>query len=172
MSVYAQAVMSTADMLTGASVDAAYNAAYGTAYKAYQGMQNAANQKVAAEANIAAIRQDKINTNKTIQAQQINAEAQAKVLAAVTGTEGGSLDATIHQTKVNSSLAVSNTAQKMDQMIEDQLASVYSAQSTMLAIDSPQVQDIDPLTAAMSSLTGSITSGEVEDLMEQIGFGE
>ena len=166
MSIYAQALVSTADMMTGASVDAAYNAAYGTAYKAYQGMHNAASQKVAAEANIAAIRQDKVNTNKVIRMNQDQAEAQAKVLAAVSGTEGGSVDATIYQTEVNSSLAVQNTVARMDQQIENQLANVYSSQSTLLALDDPQFQDIDPITAAVGAVAGSITQQEIGQLME------
>jgi len=57
---YSAAILGVADLLTGASADAAYEAAYGKYYSAFKGMKNAANQRVAAEANIAAIRQDQI----------------------------------------------------------------------------------------------------------------
>lgn len=142
MSAYAQAFLGVADMLTGASKDAAYEAAYGTYYSAYQGMHNAANAKVAAEANIAAIKEDRINTDTVIAMQQDQAEAQAKVMAAVSGTEGQSVDATIYQTEVNSSVASSNNRKNAEQQIENQLASVYQSQSTMLAMDNPQVDNI------------------------------
>lgn len=136
---YAQAFLGVADMLTGASADAAYEAAYGTFYKSFQGMHNAANAKVAAEANIAAVRQDKINTDKVISMQQDQAEAKALVAAAVSGTEGGSVDSVIYQTEVNSSLAQANNRKNAEQQVENQLAQVYQSQSTMLALDNAQV---------------------------------
>ncbi len=157
MSIYATAIIGTVDMLTGASVDAAYNAAYGTAYQSYARMHNAANAKVAAEANIAAIKQDKINTDKVIAMQQDQAAAQKTVEAAASGTEGGSFDATIYQTQVQSAVAKDNTRKQAEQSIEQQLATVFNAQSTMLAVDDPQVADIDAFgntIAALSTFTG------------------
>lgn len=136
---YAQAFLGVADMLTGASADAAYEAAYGPYYKSFQGMHNAANAKVAAEANIAAIRQDKINTDMIISMQQDQAEAKALVAAAVTGAEGGSVDSVIYQTEVNSSLAKANARKTAEQQVENQLAQVYQSQSTLLALDDPNV---------------------------------
>ena len=133
---YAQAIIGIVDALTGASVDAAYEAAYGAYYSQYQNMHNAANAKVAAEANINAIRQDKVNTDTLIRQRQDQVEAQLKVAAAVSGTTGGSVEATINQSEINSSLAVRNNAQMTEQKIENQLTQIYTAQSTLLALDS------------------------------------
>lgn len=136
---YAQAMLGVVDLLSGASVDAAYEAAYGQYYTAYSNRLNAANAKVAAEANIAAITQNRINTDMVIAVNQDKAEAQAKVAAAVTGTSGGSVDSVIYQTEVNSSLAKSNNRKSAQSMVEQQLAQVYQSQSTMLAMDNVSV---------------------------------
>lgn len=158
---YAQAVLGVADMLTGASADAAYEAAYGSYYKSYQGMHNAANAKVAAEANIAAIRQDKINTDKVISMQQDQAEAKALVAAAVSGTEGGSVDSVVYQTEVNSSLAKSNNRKNAEQNIENQLAQVYQSQSTILALDNPQMTSVNTgLNVINSGVSFMSTDGD------------
>ena len=137
---YATAILGVMDFMSGASADAAYEAAYGTYYRAATNMLNAANSKVAAEANIAAITQDKINTDTVIEMNQDRAEAMAKLSAAVNGTSGGSVAATIQQTEFNSSVAQSNNRKTAQQNIENQLAGIYQAQSTLLAVDNPQVQ--------------------------------
>lgn len=172
MSAYAQAFLGVADMLTGASADAAYEAAYGQYYKSYQGMHNAANAKVAAEANISAIKQDRINTDKVIAMKQDEAEAQAKVMAAVTGTEGQSVDATIYQTEVNSSVAKQNNRMNAEQQIENQLSAVYQSQSTQLALDNPQVANVSTglnLTTSVAGMLGdSSYSGELMEGMDSL----
>lgn len=139
---YAQAILGVADLLSGASKRAAYEAAYGKVYASRTQMFNAANAKVAAEANIAAITQDKINTDLIIQMKQREAEAQAQVMAAVSGATGQSVDAVIYQTETNSSLAKRNNKKAMENNIEQQLASIYSSQSTMLAADNPQLDRV------------------------------
>jgi hypothetical protein len=169
MSIYAQAVMSTADALTGASADAAYDAAYGTVYKAATQMHNAAQRKVTAEANIAAIKQDNINSATIIGMNQDAAEAQAKVYAAATGTEGGSVNATIYQTEVSSTRAVQQSTKQANQQIENQLSNVYAAQSTLLAVDDPQLQQIDPIMSAVNAVAGNITKEEWGSAMEGAG---
>ena len=155
---YAAAITGGIDLMTGASADAAYEAAYGTFYSAFQGMHNAANQKAAAEANIGAIKQDRINTDMVIAMQQDQAEAAAKVSAAVSGVEGQSVNAVLHQTEVNSSVAQSNNRKNAEQQIENQLASIYQSQSTMLALDNPQVQDISMGRNLASSIAGIATT--------------
>ena len=137
--MYAQAFLGVADLLTGASKDAAYEAAYGTYYKSFAGMHNAANAKVAAEANIAAIQQDKINTDKVIAQQQDQAEARAIVAAATAGVSGDSLDSVIYQTEVNSSVAKQNTRKHTEQQIENQLSQIYQSQSTLLTLGETEV---------------------------------
>ncbi len=162
--------MGTVDMLSGASVDAAYNAAYGTAYQAYAQMHNASNAKVAAEANIAAIKQDKINTDKVIAMQQDQAAALKTVAAAASGTEGGSLDAALYQTQVQSTVAKDNSRKQAEQGIEQQLAAVFNAQSTLLAVDEPQFADIDAFgnaIAALSTMTAE-QFGEVSETFDKV----
>lgn len=170
MSAYAQAFIGVADVLTGASKDAAYEAAFGQYYKAYQGMHNAARARAAAEANISAIKQDRINTDKVIAMKQDEAEAQAKVMAAVTGTEGQSLDATIYQTEVNSSVAKQNNRMNAEQQIENQLSAVYQSQSTLLALDNPQVAQTSTSMNLATSIAGilgdSSYSGELMEGMD------
>lgn len=170
MSGYAQAVAGVADMLTGASADAAYEAAYGRYYTSHQQMLNAANQKIAAEANINAIRQDRINTDTVIAMQQDKAEAQAKVAAAVSGTEGQSVDDVIYQTEVESSVAKQNNKKNADQQIENQLSQMYQAQSTLLAVDDPQVVEpsmiLNIATAASNFIEDDTLRG---DMAESLG---
>ena len=176
---YAAAFMGVSDLLTGASKDAAYEAAYGKFYSAFQGMHNAANQKVAAEANISAIQQDRINTNIVIARHQDQAEAQAKVSAAVSGVEGQSVNDVIYQTEVSSSVAKSNNKKNAEQQIENQLSTVYQSTSTMLALDNASVSSPslarslatsaasmvglgDELMDGMSGLFGVESSGEAD----------
>lgn len=170
MSGYSMAILGVADALTGASVDAAYEAAYGTYYRSQTQMLNAANAKVAAEANISAIKQDKINTDTVINMRQDEAEAQAKVLAAVSGTTGQSVDATIYQTEVNSSLAKSNASREMDRQIENQKASIYASQSTMLAVDDPQINEtssgMDLVKMATGVMSDSSFMGQLSEGVE------
>lgn len=136
--LYAQAMVGVIDLMTGAGRDAAYEAAFGKFYNSYQGMHNAARQRVAAEANIAAVQQDRINTDTVIAMKQDQAQAAAKVAAAVSGVEGQSVDATIYQTEVNSSVAKANNTAYAEQQIENQLANIYQSQSTLLALDNTQ----------------------------------
>lgn len=151
--MYAQSIMGVVDLLVGVSADAAYDAAYGPYYQQAIGKHNAARAKVAAEANIAAITQDRINTDRVIAMQQDQAEARAKVAAAVSGTSGGSVDAVIHQTEVNSALATANNRKRAEQQIENQLAQVYQTQSTMLALNN--TRDSSP-SVGMAALSAGV----------------
>jgi len=164
MSGYAAAVIGVADLMTGASADAAYEAAYGQFYSAFVGMHNAANQRTAAEANIAAIQQDRINTNVVIAMKQDQAEAQAKVSAAVSGVEGQSVNDVLYQTEVNSSVAQSNNRKNAEQQIENQLATIYQSTSTMLALDNAQVSSPSIVMALANSAASMVGMGD--ELME------
>ncbi len=163
---YAAAFMGAADVLTGASADAAYEAAYGKFYTANMQMLNAANQRSAAEANIAALTQSRINTNTVISMQQDKAEAQAKVMAAVSGTEGQSVRDTIYQTETNSSVAKSNVAKATNQQIESQLAAIYQSTTSMLAVDNPPV---DEGNLFMAAAEGIATVMGDKELMGELG---
>jgi hypothetical protein len=161
---YAAAITGVADLMTGASADAAYDIAYGQYYSAFAGMHNAANQRSAAEANIAAIKQDRINTNVVIAMKQDQAEAQAKVAAAVSGVEGQSVNDVIYQTEVNSSVAQSNNRKNAEQQIENQLASIYQSTSTMLALDGTYVST--PSLAMSLGNSAAAMVGMGADLMD------
>jgi len=161
---YAAAITGVADLMTGASADAAYEAAYGQFYSAFAGMHNAANQRTAAEANISAIQQDRINTNVVIAMKQDQAEAQAKVSAAVSGVEGQSVNDVLYQTEVNSSVAQSNNRKNAEQQIENQLATVYQSTSTMLALDNPQVSSPSIAMSLANSAASMVGMGD--ELME------
>lgn len=163
---YAAAFVGVADVLTGASADAAYDAAYGKYYSAFAGMYNAANQRVAAEANIAAITQEKIHTNTVISMKQDQAEAKARVMAAVSGTEGQSVKDVIYQTELNSSVAQSNVARQTDQQIEQQLTAVYNSTSTMLSLDNVSV---DTPSIFQSMVGGVATVMSDKELMTDLG---
>jgi hypothetical protein len=159
--MYAQSIVGVIDLLSGAGADAAYEAAYGKSYSRFTGMYNAANQRVAAEANIAAITQDRINTDTVVAMKQDQAEAMAKVSAAVGGVEGQSVDSVIHQTKVNSSLASANNRKAAEQQIENQLATIYQSTSTMLALDGPSSKGTSPAMAggkALAQIMGNPTT--------------
>lgn len=164
---YSQAMLGVVDLMTGASADAAYEAAYGQYYSAFSQMHNAASQKVAAEANIAAIEQDRINTDKVIAMQQDQAEAQALVAAAVSGTEGQSVNDVLYQTEVNSSVASSNNRANAEQQVENQLAQIYQSQTILsgagnVSVNSPSIG----LSAATSAASFMISSGP--EMMEGI----
>ena len=150
---YAAAFAGVADLMTGASKDAAYEAAYGIYYQKAQGILNASNNKVAAEANIAAITQDKIRTDTVIGIQQDQAEAQAKVSAAVSGTEGQSLDQSIYQTEINSSVATANNRRKAEGQIEQQLSNIYASQIQLQNIDQVEFTQPDIITSVLQDLT-------------------
>lgn len=136
---YGQAIMGVINVLSNTAGKAAYEAAYGKFYQAAAGRLNAADARVAAEANIAAIVQDKINTNTIINIHQSQAEAQAKLAAAVGGVDGQSVNQVIHQTEVNSSLAKANNRRQVEQQLEQQLANVYQATSTASSLSEPLV---------------------------------
>ena len=160
MSVFQSAIMGSIDVLTGASAEAAYNAAYGTYSKAYGAMHAAANAKVAAEQNIYAAKQSQINSDKAVQMKQDQAEAMAEVSAAASGTEGLSVTQGINQTKTNAAFAEDMNRRKFEQEEETALAQVYGAQTTLLASDDPYVQEIDPWLNALNASVGSLSMGD------------
>ena len=168
---YAAAFVGVADVLTGASADAAYDAAYGTYYSSFVGMHNAANQRVAAEANIAAITQEKIHTNKIISMKRDQAAANAKVMAAVSGTEGQSVRDVAYQIDTNSSAAKSNVARQTNQQIDQQLTAVYNSTSTMLSLDNPQVASPSFLQGSINGIATVMSDKELmKDLGDELGI--
>ncbi len=168
---YAMAFTGIAGVLSGAKADAAYDAAYGKFYSAHAGMFNAANQRVAAEANIAAITQEKIHTNMIISMKQDQAEANAKVMAAVSGTDGQSVKDVIYQTETNSNVAKQNVNRQTTQQIDQQLSAVYNSTSSMLSLDNPSVSSPSMLQGGLEGLSEVLNNKEVmTGIGEQLGW--
>ena len=112
MSVYSGAIQAGIGManLALGGTTAATAAAYNSSFQTVSSKLAASNARSAGERNISAVNQDKVTSNTKIRQQQDEAEANAKVSAAIAGAKGGSVDATIQQTEVNAAhaLAASN----------------------------------------------------------------
>ena len=148
--LYAQAIqsgMSTLNLMAGgdnAGTIAAYNEQYNAQYKKY----TALDAKNTAESNIAAINQDKILSNLNIQMNQQQAEAAAQVSAAVAGVEGSSVDAGMYQIGANASMATQAVKAEADQLTEEQLANVNSAQTDYNSV--PKINATSPMEGALA----------------------
>lgn len=148
--LYAQAAqsgMSALNLMAGgenAGTISAYNTAYDAQYKKYVALD----AKTTAERNISAINQDKILSNLNIQMNQQAAEAAAQVSAAVAGVEGSSVDAGMYQIGANASMAKQSAEAQADQLTEQQLANVNSAQVNYNSV--PKVSDTSPIAAGVA----------------------
>lgn len=159
MSLYAQAAqqgMSTLQLL-GTGSNAATKAAYNESYQKTAQKFNLAQAKHTSQLNISATKQDKILTDTTIQMQQDQAQALAKVSAAASGVEGGSVDDIIYDTEKNEALALASNAKQSEANIEQHLASIYSNQSSLLAVQDDEI-------SMMGNLVESFGSFEMGDL--------
>ena len=154
MALYAQAVQSGmgAAQLLATGENAQTKAAYNAAYAAKAAEYAAAGRKNAAEKNIAAIKQDKILTNVSIQMKQDQAEAFAKVNAAASGSSGQSVDDVIYGTERNEAHAIASANKKASQGIESELARINNAQASLLSIEQPTVSTTGELMKAFSSV--------------------
>jgi hypothetical protein len=110
-----------------AETTAAYNAAYGN----LANKLSAARARSAGERNIAAVNQDKVLSNTKIRQQQDEAEAAARVSAALSGASGASVNATIGQTETNESMALAASKKARDQQIEHLKAGVFDATTVL-----------------------------------------
>ena len=185
MSMYASAMMSVADALTGASAAAAYDEAYGIGSRKVAGMLNASRAKVNAEARIAAALQQKNANDVQIQMNQMEAEADRKVAQAVTGAEGGSADAVLAQHGTNAAFAKANNKAKYEQTLENELANVYSAQQAFLSVDGLKPPKVSTGMSIFGSLAetatgfqsmsiaqGGISDEDVDGFKKLFGFGK
>lgn len=159
MSIYAGAVQSGLNLLSVMGGDnAATVAAYNTEFATVSNQMAMHRQRSAAEQNISAVNQDRITSNINIQRKQDEAEAQAKVNAALAGAQGGSVEASINQTKVNESFAIQANNQKAEQQTEQLKATVHS--STMAAQSRKQTPD----PSYVGDLAKAFSSFELSDL--------
>ncbi len=152
MSLYAQAAqqgMSTLQLL-GTGSNAATKAAYNEQYQTTTQRFNLAQAKHTAQLNITATKQDKILTDTAIQMQQDQAQALAKVSAAASGVEGGSVDDVIYDTEKNEALALQRNKRNSEMNIEQHLASVYSGQSALLSVQDSEVDMFGDLIKSFS----------------------
>lgn len=88
-----------------------------------------------AQANIAAVKQDKILTDINIQMSQDAAEAQATAAAAAAGVEGGSVEAVKLDTEINEVMAKQANARAEEQGVEDALSAIGQASATIISND-------------------------------------
>lgn len=169
--LFAQAAGSgigTLNLLAGGN-DAASLAAYNESYNAYAQKSAALERKNAAETNIASINQDKILSNVQIQMNQAEAEAAAQVSAAVAGVSGSSVDAGMYQIGANASMASAQVEAKADQLTEQQLAEVNSAQVDFNSV--PKVSNASPFEAGIAGLgtaLGSIGEQDITNMEAQL----
>ena len=133
--LYASAISSAVGAMTGAGEADAYNAQY----RASARRRNAANAKNTGERNIAALNQNKMLIMKNIEMHQAQAEAQARVSAAVAGVSGGSVEGTIYDTKASADRRIAATEQSFETSIEQEMARIYEAQNAMLSENDPTI---------------------------------
>jgi hypothetical protein len=87
-----------------------------------------ANMRIgAANQNIAAIRQDQVTNNAAILDALAEAQADAKVAAAVTGTTGGSVKDVLYKSEANAGLATADAQQLRDNEEASHIASIFGA---------------------------------------------
>jgi len=153
MSIYAQAVQSglSAAQLAATGENAQTKAAWNESYAAQSKRLAALDRKQTAEKNIAAIKQDKILSDTSIQMQQDQAEAFAKVNAAAAGMQGQSAEDVVYQTEANEVYAMSRNKRQASQRIESELARVNSAQAAYLGVTETSPNVMGELLQAFSS---------------------
>jgi|TARA_B110000902_G_scaffold15967_1_gene18711 hypothetical protein len=174
MSVYAGAVQSGIGFASlAAGVDTAETAAaYNAAFQTLSTKIAASNARSAGERNISAVNQDKITSNTKIRQQQDEAEANAKVSAAMAGAKGASVDATIQQTEVNESHALAASNKAAGQRTEQLKAGIYNASMTLQSrVEKPKSSFLgDVLNAASSFEMSDIT--DTKAAFKTMGIGQ
>jgi len=160
MALYAQAVQSGIKFAgLAAGVETAETvAAYNAEYSSISSKLAASRSRSATERNISAVNQDRINSNTKIRQQQDEAEAHAKVSAALAGSTGASVEAVASQTETNAALATSASNKAAEQQIENLKAGVYN--SSMGLQTNVQV----PKSSIVGDLANAFSSFELSDL--------
>lgn len=131
---------------SNAKTRAAYNAAYANESARIAGR----NRIHAAQRNLAAIRQDKILTNKSIQLQNTQAQAMTKLSAAVAGVTGNSVEDVSQQHDTNTAFAMANNARQAEQLSEQFLATISGTRMQLGAIQDNKIT----VAGDMMDLTG------------------
>lgn len=133
---------------------AAFNARYNARMQKFQLRE----KRVAAERNIAAIQKDKILTNSTIQLKQNAAEAALRANAAWVGAEGGSVEATVYETRASAQRQIAAASKRANQETKGQLAAVGSASLSLSAVQEPQQASL------LGTLLSAFSQFDTDDL--------
>lgn len=159
MSIYALAAQSgmSALQLALTGSNAATKEAWNTSYNETAQRLAIASAKDAAQTNISALRQDKILSDVSIEIQQNEAEANAKVSAAVAGVSGTNVDQTVYMTEVNAAMAKQQNAQQTDQAVKDQQTAVENAELSLLSVPDTRTPSV------LDGLLGAASAFEKED---------
>ncbi len=155
MSMYMQAVQSGVQFASlAAGVESAETiAAYNAEYQSVSSKMAASRARSAAERNISAVNQDRITSNTKIKQAQDEAEANAKVSAALAGAKGASVEAVVQQTEVTEAHALSASNKAAEQQIENLSANVYNSSMQMQAnVEVPETTIAGSLLNAASSI--------------------
>ena len=100
---------------------------------------------------------------------QQEAEASAQVSAAVAGVSGSSIDAGMYQIGANASMQVAQAEAKADQLTEQQLASINSAQTNYNSIQDPySASAFDAGIAGAGQAVGSMSSQDFANMEAQL----
>ena len=156
---YGALFASMADLVTGASADAAFVQAYNRTSQLFAQRQQALNAKDAAQQNIAAIEQDRVTSSMQVQMQQDQQEAQVKVAAALAGTEGGSVEMLQRQTEINKAFALSQVNRNADQQIEQYAAEIYASDYALRNTQTSIQSNAASTPSSLEAIVGGALSG-------------
>lgn len=140
MSLYAQAMQSGVQAITTAFEGGKAAEAFYT--NKYLREDAISRNKVNAERNITAIKQDTIRSNTQIQMKQDQAEAMAKVSAAAAGVTGGSVSDVLYTTEVNEVNAMAANEKRAENSIASEMESIYASSNAMFAEDTVQQESL------------------------------
>lgn len=157
MSIYAQAVQTGVTSLeilaTGSS--AATRAAYNTAYAEAAQRANILSVRQTLQKNMAAVQQDKVTSNTSIQMKQDQAEAWAKVSAATAGVEGGSVEDALYETEKNEAFALQASQRNADQQMANLGTQIGNQTSNLASVQNTEESLFGDLLTAFSSFESS-----------------
>lgn len=157
MSIYAQAVQTGVTSLeilaTGSS--AATRAAYNTAYAEAAQRANILSVRQTLQKNMAAVQQDKVTSNTSIQMKQDQAEAWAKVSAATAGVEGGSVEDALYETEKNEAFALQASQRNTDQQMANLGTQIGNQTSNLASVQNTEESLFGDLLTAFSSFESS-----------------
>ena len=144
-------------LITGSNAKsrAAFNAAYANESARIAGR----NRMNAAQRNLAAIRQDKILTNKSIQLQNTQAQAMTKLSAAVAGVTGNSVEDVSQQQDTNTAFAMANNAKQAEQLSEQFLATINGTNMQLSSIQDKKIT----VAGELMDLTGRFMQAAAAD---------